>query len=45
VTVRFGRNGTNGQTQTKAFPDETAAQKHADKLVKEKTAKGYVPVG
>ena len=41
VTVRFGRTGTNGQTQTKAFPDEAAATKHAEKLVKQKTGKGY----
>jgi DNA ligase-1 len=42
VTVRFGRIGTNGQTQTKSFTDDAAAAKHADKLVAEKTAKGYI---
>jgi DNA ligase-1 len=42
VTVRFGRIGTNGQTQTKTFGDEVAAIKHADKLISEKTGKGYV---
>ena len=42
VTVRFGRNGTAGQTNTKSFPDAAAAQKHADKLIQEKTGKGYV---
>jgi DNA ligase 1 len=41
VTVRFGRIGTQGQTQTKSFPDEAAALKHADKLIREKTGKGY----
>lgn len=41
VTVRFGRIGTQGQTQTKAFADAPAAKKEHDKLVKEKTAKGY----
>ncbi len=41
VTVRFGRIGTNGQTQTKTFGDAAAAQKHADKLIDEKTGKGY----
>ena len=41
VTVRFGRIGTNGQTQTKEFADAAAATKHAEKLIKEKTAKGY----
>jgi predicted DNA-binding WGR domain protein len=44
VTVRFGRRGTNGQTQTKEFADEAAAQKHADKLISEKIGKGYVEV-
>ncbi|MCI0358948.1 MAG: DNA ligase [Planctomycetaceae bacterium] len=42
VTVRFGRIGANGQTQTKTFDDNDAAQKHADKLIEEKTDKGYV---
>jgi DNA ligase-1 len=42
VTVRFGRIGTNGQTQTKAFGDDAAAKAHADKLIAEKTGKGYV---
>ena len=41
VTVRFGRIGTNGQTQTKALADADAATKHVEKLVKEKTGKGY----
>lgn len=42
VTVKFGRIGTAGQTQTKSFGDEAAAQKHAEKLIAEKTKKGYV---
>jgi DNA ligase 1 len=41
VTVRFGRIGANGQTQTKTLADTDAATKHAEKLVMEKTAKGY----
>jgi DNA ligase-1 len=41
VTVRFGRIGTDGQTQTKPFGDAAAATKHAEKLIREKTAKGY----
>lgn len=45
VTVTFGRRGTNGQTKTKSFPYEAAAKKHADKLIEEKTGKGYVEVG
>jgi predicted DNA-binding WGR domain protein len=44
-TVQFGRLGTAGQTQTKEFADEAAAQKAADKLIAEKTKKGYVEVG
>jgi predicted DNA-binding WGR domain protein len=42
VTVRFGRIGTSGQTKTKTFGDAAAAQMHADKLIDEKTGKGYV---
>ncbi len=45
VTVRYGRTGTQGQSNTKSFPDETAASKHADKLCAEKIAKGYVESG
>lgn len=41
VTVRYGRIGSNGATKTKEFSDEEAAQKHADKLIGEKTGKGY----
>ena len=41
VTVRYGRIGTEGQTQTKTFGDTVAAQKHADKMVAQKLGKGY----
>lgn len=41
VTVRYGRIGTDGQSKTKSFSDEHAAQRHADKLVDQKTGKGY----
>ena len=41
VTVRFGKIGTNGQTQTKTMSDADAATKHVEKLIKEKTGKGY----
>ncbi|MDB5345872.1 MAG: ligase [Schlesneria sp.] len=41
VTVRYGRTGTQGQSQTKSFADTAAAAKHANKLIDEKTAKGY----
>jgi predicted DNA-binding WGR domain protein len=42
VTVRFGRIGTAGQSQTKTFPDAAAAERHAEKLIGSKTKKGYV---
>jgi predicted DNA-binding WGR domain protein len=44
VSVRFGRNGTQGQTTTKTFPDAAAARAHAVKLIRQKTGKGYVAV-
>jgi predicted DNA-binding WGR domain protein len=44
VMVRFGRNGTQGQTTTKTFPDAAGARHHADKLIRQKTGKGYVAV-
>ena len=42
VTVRFGRLGTAGQEQTKSLPTPEAAQRHVEKVVGEKLAKGYV---
>ncbi len=42
VRVRYGRIGTDGQTSAKSFADAAAAQRHADKLVAQKTGKGYV---
>jgi predicted DNA-binding WGR domain protein len=41
VTVRFGRIGTDGQTQVKPFPDTAAATRHAEKLISAKIGKGY----
>jgi predicted DNA-binding WGR domain protein len=41
VTVRYGRLGTNGQTQTRNFHDSAVARRHAEKLIGEKTGKGY----
>jgi DNA ligase 1 len=41
VTVRYGRIGTTGQTLVKSLDSEEAAQKHHDKLIEEKTGKGY----
>ncbi|MGH7193000.1 MAG: DNA ligase [Candidatus Saccharimonadales bacterium] len=44
VTVRFGRIGTAGQTQAKTLADADAAERHAEKLIAEKTTKGYSEV-
>jgi predicted DNA-binding WGR domain protein len=44
-TVRYGRYGTAGQTQTKAFDSDDAALKSFEKLVAEKLKKGYVDDG
>ena len=43
-TVRFGKTGAAGQTQTKEFADEAKAKKEHDKLIAEKVAKGYAEV-
>lgn len=42
VTVRYGRIGTNGTSKPKQFASEDAAAAHADKLIEQKTGKGYV---
>ena len=44
-TVRFGKLGAAGQTQQKMFPTPEKAKAELDKLVREKTGKGYVEVG
>jgi predicted DNA-binding WGR domain protein len=44
-TVTYGRIGTAGQAQTKAFADAATAEKEAEKLVREKVKKGYAEVG
>jgi predicted DNA-binding WGR domain protein len=41
-TVQYGRLGTEGQTSTKNFDTEEKCQKEADKLIAEKTKKGYI---
>ena len=41
-TVTFGKVGANGQQSAKDFADEAACKKAADKLIAEKTGKGYV---
>lgn len=45
MTVRYGRIGADGTTQTKSFADATKAEAQAQKLVREKLAKGYVEAG
>jgi predicted DNA-binding WGR domain protein len=45
TTVEWGRIGTRGQSKTKDFPDESAAQQSHDKLVAEKLKEGYKEVG
>ena len=40
-SVRFGRIGTSGQTHTKTFPNEAAAEREMAKLISEKLRKGY----
>ena len=41
VTVRYGRIGSNGQTQTKSFTSDAAADTHALQQINSKLAKGY----
>ncbi len=41
-TVVYGRLGTDGQTQTKEFPDQATCEKEVNKLISQKTKKGYV---
>ncbi|MBN8740979.1 MAG: hypothetical protein BGP24_20540 [Lysobacterales bacterium 69-70] len=45
LELRWGRIGTQGQSQTKTFADAAKAGAALDKLVAEKTAKGYVETG
>jgi len=44
VEVKFGKIGTNGQTQIKDFESPDEALKHAEKLVHEKLKNGYQEV-
>ncbi|MFH9657110.1 WGR domain-containing protein [Streptomyces sp. NPDC017248] len=43
VTVRYGRIGAEGQTQTSTFPTEEKARAAAARKVGEKVRKGYAP--
>ena len=42
LTIRFGRIGTNGQTQAKTVTTPDAARREQEKLIRSKLAKGYV---
>lgn len=42
ITVNYGKLGTDGQTQVKNFSTPEEAEKAANKLIAEKTKKGYV---
>lgn len=44
VTVRYGRIGSDGQTKTKSFAGADAAEAHMEKLIEQKTGKGYEEV-
>jgi predicted DNA-binding WGR domain protein len=44
MIVIFGRIGTKGSTVTKVFESEDRAKREANKLVLEKTRKGYVEI-
>src|SRR5688572_19485153 len=44
-TTRWGRIGTEGQSQTKSWANPALAQKEYEKLVADKTKKGYREVG
>ncbi|OUL21408.1 molybdenum metabolism regulator [Nostoc sp. RF31YmG] len=41
VSIRYGRIGDSGQTQTKTYPTPDKAKADANKKIKEKLAKGY----
>jgi predicted DNA-binding WGR domain protein len=43
--ISWGKIGTSGQSQVKAFDTEAKATAAKDKLVKEKTGKGYAAAG
>ena len=41
VSVRFGKLGVQGQTTVKDFESADEATKYAEKVIAEKTKKGY----
>src|SRR5689334_10776827 len=44
-TTKHGKIGTSGQTLLKDWPDAATAKKEYDKLIAQKTKKGYTLVG
>ena len=44
-TVTYGRIGTNGQEKTKSFDSHDKAIADVEKLIRQKTLKGYVEIG
>ena len=44
LTVRFGRIGTAGQVKVRECDDASAARGEREKLIREKTRKGYLEV-
>lgn len=42
VTVRFGRIGTHGQSQSTPMASLELAERHAERLIRQKLGKGYV---
>src|SRR5262245_40952997 len=44
MTVQYGKIGSSGQTQLKTFASTTEAQQAAEKLITEKSRKGYKEV-
>jgi predicted DNA-binding WGR domain protein len=45
VTVRYGRIGTDGQTQVKSYESTAEAMAAAEKQIAEKVKKGYREIG
>ena len=42
INIRYGKIGVNGQTTVKEFGSNAEALEQVEKLIKEKTKKGYV---
>jgi predicted DNA-binding WGR domain protein len=42
VSIRFGKIGINGQTTLKQFDSSEEALQQVEKMIKEKTKKGYL---